>query len=330
MLIAVNTYPFGECGDKPLNLLLQSNRSLWFNKTERMRPEAVLDASRHASGIIAGTEPYTREILEQCKNLKVLARVGVGFDGVDLAACRELGITATYTPDAPSLGVAELTIGLILDLFRGITRSHIDVSDGLWKRGIGTLVGENVIGVLGVGRIGKHVVRLLSQFHPTAILGCDIAPDYTFGGEYGVEWVRREELFRRADLVTVHVPLNPSTVELVGLTALTSSRGLYLVNTSRGPIVDESVIWQSLSDGRLAGYAADVFSQEPYTGPLVGRKDVILTAHIAASARRTRFLMELGATEDCLAVLDGGQPRNAIPCSDPTNTAGAGAPDARG
>jgi len=314
MLIAVNTYPFGECGSKPRYLLQKSGHQIRFSPwANRLKPEEVLPSSLNASGIIAGTEPYTREILEQCKNLKVLARVGVGFDSVDLAACQELGITATYTPDAPSLGVAELTIGLMLDLLRGITRSHIDVSNGLWNRGIGTLVGENNIGVLGVGRIGKHVVRLLSQFHPAAILGCDIAPDYAFGGEYEVEWVGREELFRRADLVTVHVPLNPSTMGLVGLAALTSSRGLYLVNTSRGPIVDEGVIWQSLSDGRLAGYAADVFSQEPYTGPLVDRKDVILTAHIAASARRTRFLMELGAAEDCLAVLNGGQPKNPIP-----------------
>lgn len=314
MLIAVNTYPFGECGSKPRYLLQKSGHQIRFSPwANRLKPEEVLPSSLNASGIIAGTEPYTREILEQCKNLKVLARVGVGFDSVDLAACQELGITATYTPDAPSLGVAELTIGLMLDLLRGITRSHIDVSNGLWNRGIGTLVGENNIGVLGVGRIGKHVVRLLSQFHPAAILGCDIAPDYAFGGEYEVEWVGREELFRRADLVTVHVPLNPSTMGLVGLAALTSSRGLYLVNTSRGPIVDEGVIWQSLSDGRLAGYAADVFNQEPYTGPLVDRKDVILTAHIAASARRTRFLMELGAAEDCLAVLNGGQPRNPIP-----------------
>jgi D-3-phosphoglycerate dehydrogenase len=313
MLIAVNTYPFGECGDKPLNLLRQSNRSLWFNKTERMRPEAVLDASRHASGIIAGTEPYTREILEQCENLRVLARVGVGFDSVDLAACRELGITATYTPDAPSLGVAELTIGLMLDLLRGITRSHIDVSDGLWNRGIGTLVGENAIGVLGVGRIGKHVVRLLSQFHPAAILGCDVAPDYTFGGEYGVEWVGRKELFRRADLVTIHVPLNSSTVGLVGISELSHMNCGLLVNTARGPIVDEHDLLYALDQGLLKGYASDVFTQEPYTGPLIGRKDVILTAHIAASARRTRFLMELGAAEDCLAVLNGGQPRNPIP-----------------
>jgi len=313
MLIAVNTYPFGECGDKPLNLLRQSNRSLWFNKTERMRPEAVLDASRHASGIIAGTEPYTREILEQCESLRVLARVGVGFDSVDLAACRELGITATYTPDAPSLGVAELTIGLMLDLLRGITRSHIDVSDGLWNRGIGTLVGENAIGVLGVGRIGKHVVRLLSQFHPAAILGCDVAPDYTFGGEYGVEWVGRKELFRRADLVTIHVPLNSSTVGLVGISELSHMNCGLLVNTARGPIVDEHDLLYALDQGLLKGYASDVFTQEPYTGPLIGRKDVILTAHIAASARRTRFLMELGAAEDCLAVLNGGQPRNPIP-----------------
>jgi len=314
MLIAVNTYPFGECGSKPRYLLQKSGHQIRFSPwANRLKPEEVLPSSLNASGIIAGTEPYTREILEQCKNLKVLARVGVGFDSVDLAACRELGITATYTPDAPSLGVAELTIGLMLDLLRGITRSHIDVSNGLWNRGIGTLVGENVIGVLGVGRIGKHVVSLLSQFHPAAILGCDISPNYSFGGEYGIEWVGRQELFHRANLVTIHVPLNPATIGLVDISELSHMNCGYLINTARGPIVNEHDLIYALDYGLLAGYAADVFCQEPYTGPLVGRKRVILTAHIAASARRTRFLMELGATEDCLAVLNGEQPRNPIP-----------------
>lgn len=330
MLIAVNTYPFGECGDKPLRLLWKSGHEVRFSQfADRLQPEEVLPSSLGASGIIAGTEPYTRETLEQCQGLKVLARVGVGFDSVDLKACRDLGIVTTYTPDAPSLGVAELTMGLMLDLLRGITKSHIDVTGGLWNRGIGTLVGENVIGVLGVGRIGKHVIRLLSQFHPAAILGCDIAPDYTFGGEYGVEWVSWDEMFRRANLVTVHVPLNPSTVGLVGINELSRMNCGFLINTARGPIIDENDVVHALKHGLLAGYAADVFSQEPYSGPLVGMERVILTAHIAASARRTRFLMELGAAEDCLAVLNGEIPRNPIPCNI-TNTAGADARDARG
>lgn len=309
-IICVNTFPFGQCGRKPVDVLEATGAEIRYNTRGRLRPEEVWDHSNEATAIVAGTEPYSLSVINYCPKLKVIARVGVGFDSVELEACRERGIAVTYTPDAPSLGVAELTIGLIVDLLRGITRTHCDI--GRWNRYMGTLVSENVIGVLGVGRIGKHVIRLLRPFRPK-VLACDIRPDYTFGGEYGVEWVGLEELFARSNLVTVHVPLDSSTMDLVNLHRLPGPAGAYLINTSRGPVVNEYSVQMALDSGRLAGFAADVFIQEPYTGELRNRRDCVLTAHIGASARRSRFLMELGAAEDCAAVLAGRPPRNPVP-----------------
>lgn len=312
MLIRVNIFPFGQSGDKPSTLLHKSGHDVLYSPT-RLIPEEVYHCAIDADGIIAGTEPYPKELIARCPNLKVIARVGVGLDNIDLEACQEAGVVVTYTPDAPSLGVAEFTIGLIIDLLRGIVQSNTSVKAGQWDRIMGSLVGENTIGILGVGRIGKYVARLLSPFRPKALLGCDLTPDYTFGGEYGIEWVDRAELFRRCNLVTVHVPLNAANVGLVDSEELGSMRHGYLINTARGPIINETSVLNALDGGELACYASDVFDKEPYYGPLKYHHNAILTAHIASSARRSCYLMELGATEDCLAVLRGEEPRNPIP-----------------
>jgi len=306
-IVQVNTYPFGQCGEEPLLVLNATGAEVRMNPHERrLKPDEVRGLIVDADAVIAGTEPYTREVLSECPDLKAICRVGVGFDNVDLEACRDLDIVATYTPEAPADGVAELTVGLILSLIRGITWSNDSILAGNWDRHIGTLLSEHTVGILGVGRIGSRVLRLLRPFG-ARMLGCDIDPK-----DESVEYVNKGELFRRCDVVTVHVPLNPTTRYLVGFDEIHSMpRCSFLVNTSRGPIVDEYGVLSHLGD-RLAGYGADVFENEPYTGPLIKYPNVVLTAHIGASARQSRFLMELGAAKDCANVLAGRPPENPI------------------
>jgi D-3-phosphoglycerate dehydrogenase len=278
----------------------------------RLLPEEVGELVADCWGIIAGTEPYTREIIENCPNLKVISRVGVGYDNVDLDACQEKGVMVTYTPVAPADGVADLTVGQIVNLLRGVYISNKSVRDGYWKRIMGKLVSEVKIGVLGVGRIGKRVIRRLKGFDAD-IYASDIEPDLAFGEEYGIRWIDKQELFSSCDLVTVHIPMNDANYHFVSYEELSSMKsGAYLINTSRGPILDEQPLISMLQNNHLGGVALDVFEKEPYEGKLTEFENVIFTAHIGASANRSRFNMELGAALNCIKALNGEEPDNIL------------------
>jgi len=227
--------------------------------------------------------------------LKVISRVGIGLDNVPLETCKSLGIAVTYTPSAPSQGVAELTLGNIINLCRQILMSDRSVREGAWNRYMGTLLSEMTIGIVGVGRIGKKVVELLQPFKPK-IIGCDLIPDYDFGKKYNLEWDEKEEIFQKGDLVSLHIPYNEKNHHYLDRKTIAQMRtGSYIINTSRGPIVDESAIVDALSQKHLGGAALDVFEKEPYEGILSRFENVVLTAHIGASAKACRYLMELGA-----------------------------------
>lgn len=312
--ILIATSPFGKCGRGPLDLLEDTGWQLVYNSFgRRLRDGEVDELIRDVDGVIAGTEPYTARALAGAQRFKVIARVGIGLDSVDLTACRENGVLVTYTPDAPSQAVAELTAANILNLCRHVLPSDRSVREGAWNRFVGVLLRELTVGVVGVGRIGKLVCQLLLPFGP-ALLGCDLEPDSEFGREVGLTWVDKETLFGESDLVTLHIPGNPSNHHYVdrGTLALMKT-GSYLVNTSRGSVVDEESLADALLQWHLAGAALDVYEHEPYEGPLARFDNVVLTAHMGASARASRYLMELGAAEDLIRALEGQPVANPAP-----------------
>jgi len=316
-IVQIMTHPFGASGDRPRRVLEEKGWEIRYNPYDRrLKSSEVPDIVRDAHGIIAGTEQYTPEVMEAARNLEVISRVGVGLDNIPFDICRERGIVVTFTPEAPADGAAELTVGQILNLLRKTHESDKSIREGAWNRFLGFLVREVNIGVLGVGRIGKRVVKLLSSFQPQ-LYGCDLVPDLEFGEAYDLRWVEKEELFRECHLVTVHVPLNTRNHHLVGGPELEVMRpGGHLVNLARGGIVDEAALIEALSSGHLSGAALDVFEEEPYEGPLTGFDNVVLTAHMGASAHQSRYLMELGAAEDCARVLSGENPVNPVTSAD--------------
>jgi len=309
--ILIATSPFGKTGRKPLELLEATGWQLKHNPFgRRLRGGEVAELIQEVDAVIAGTEPYPRQVVEQAKDLKVISRVGIGLDSVDLQACKELGVTVTYTPDAPSQAVAELTVGNMINLCRHILSSDRSVREAAWNRYMGVLLEEMTIGIVGVGRIGKRVCRLLQPFRPE-ILACELQPDYAFGEEYGLQWVSKQELFRRSDLVSLHIPYNKQNHYYVDRSAIALMKtGSYLINTSRGGVVDEEALTDALLQKHLAGAALDVYEKEPYDGVLTQLDNVVLTAHMGASARASRFLMEMGAAEDCIRVLKGQSPKH--------------------
>lgn len=251
-------------------------------------------------GMIAGVEPLTRAALACAPNLRVISRCGTGLDSVDLVAAAERGIAVRNTPDAPSRAVAELTLGLMLNLLRRISLADREVRAGVWKPQMGNLLSEQVVGIIGYGNIGRRVARLATAF------GASVIAHDRFGIRDGVDVteVGFEELLVRADIVTLHLPYLPENHRLLDAARLgTMKRGALLINAARGGLVDENALHAALTKGQLAGAALDCFDQEPYQGPLAQLGNVVMTAHMGSYAKEARALMEQEAAANLLGAL---------------------------
>lgn len=298
--ILITTYPFGKCGNKPLELLESSGHIIVNNPlNRRLKASEVPELIKDYDIIIAGTELYPIEALENSK-VKAICRVGIGLDNVPLNYCKKKGITVTYTPDAPSQGVAELTVANILNLSRMVLKSDRSVREGAWNRYLGFLLEEMTIGIVGLGRIGSKVAHLLQPFNPK-ILATEIIDKSDLVNKLNIELVDKETLFRQSNLISLHIPSNTENYQYANRKSLAWMKtGSFLINTSRGPVIDEDALYDALIQNHLGGAALDVFTSEPYEGKLTKLDNVIFTAHMGASAHKSRYLMELGAAEDCI------------------------------
>lgn len=289
---------FGAFSRRPLEILEEAGVECVFRPRGRRPSEGEMRGLvGEARYIIAGVEPITAKVMERAPNLRLISRVGVGLDSVDLPAARERGIQVAYTPEAPSAAVADLTIGVIASMLRGIRKADAALRAGRWERDIGRGIGDVTVGIVGVNRIGKRVARLLGAFGAN-LLGRDVRPDPEFGAELGIAWVEKEEIFRRADVITLHLPRTPGTANYVGEAELSLMKpDAVLVNTARGGLVDEKALAEALEGGRIGGAALDVFEEEPYAGPLASLDNVLLTSHIGSYTKESRVRMESEAAE---------------------------------
>lgn len=250
-------------------------------------------------GIIAGVEPITKKVLKAAKNLKTISRAGIGVDSVDLTAAQELGITVRNTPDAPTQAVAELTLGLILTLLRKIHVADKNIREGKWYRPNGFLLSEKVIGIVGCGRIGKRLARLLKGFNCKAI-GYDpvkIETDDLIS-------VSIDQLLAESDIISLHLPYRKDTHHFIDAGKITMmKKGSFLINASRGGLVDENAVYSALLSGHLNGLGMDCFENEPYNGNLIKMENTVLTSHIGSYARESRIAMERHAVDNLLKEL---------------------------
>jgi D-3-phosphoglycerate dehydrogenase len=265
---------------------------------------------------ISGAEPMPAAVMDCAPNLKFVARCAVGLDSIDLMAAQERGIGVSYVPGANAQAVAELTIGHILTLIRGVQRGDALLRKGEWFRVMGRSLEELTIGIIGMGKIGKRVARHLTAFG-ARIIANDLVPDEDFGALYRIEWASKERLFKESDVVCLHVPKAPSTLNMVGREQLAMMKdGAFLINTARGGLIDEAALIDALKSGKLAGAGLDVFSEEPYRGPLSEVENVIMTCHMGANTRSSRARMEIQAAECLLAYLRGEPIPNLVPDSE--------------
>ena len=325
--VLVTAFPFGEIDRDPIDLLERERIPFTLNPFKRrFREEELAEAIGPHEALIAGTEPITEAVLDRASSLRLIARVGIGLDSVALGAARDRGIAVTYTPAAPSAGVAELTIAQMLALLRHTHTANKEIREGGWKRRIGRRLGLMTVGVIGVGRIGRLVIQHLSGWSPR-ILACDLEQDASFAKQTGCQWTDLDTIYREADIITVHVPLTRRTRGLIGKRELAAMKpDAILINTARGEIIDEAALIKALRERPAFTAALDVFEEEPYRGDLTKLDNCLLSSHMGSATRDCRLRMELEAAHEVIRYFKGEPLVCPVPESEYAAEADNGAP----
>ena len=286
---------FAELDYSPLKRLASAGFSVVENHFKRKLTKAELIdlLTEDVEGLIAGLEPLDHEVMRK-SNLRVISRCGSGMSNVDVDAAKGLGIKVCSTPDGPTTAVAELTIGAMISLLRMIPLMDHSLRQGSWNKLIGTQLAGKTVAIIGFGRIGRRVARLLSAFNSRILV---IDP---FLNEADEEFpvLKLEDALPQADIVTLHAS---------GETTIISKKefglikpGAFLLNAARGGLIDENDMAESLREGRIQGAWIDTFGREPYKGPLTGFEQVILTPHVGSYTLECRRAMEMESVENLI------------------------------
>jgi len=313
--VLVTTVPFGDRVRLPLDLLEAAGVEYVINPLGRkLKEEELAEMAGDFEVLIAGTEPITEKVMSRAPELRMISRVGIGLDSVDLLAAERRGITVSYTPDAPAPAVAELTIGLMFSLMRSIHVANAQMHQGEWRRHFGRRVSELTIGVMGAGRIGGRVLRHLAALGAGRLLVNDTNPECRLNTTLPGEWVEKDVIYREADIVSLHVPLTAQTKNMVRREHLLYMKpDAMIVNTARGGIINEADLAEVLRAGHLGGAAVDVFCEEPYSGELSSIERCLLTSHMGSMSVDCRTRMEIEATEEAIRYLAGAPLQGVVP-----------------
>ena len=277
------------------------------------------DKLKEATAVLVGTGKINAEYLDKAPNLKLVARFGVGYDSVDVDECTRRGILVTHTPDVLSSGVADHTWALILGFNR-----HIPLTDTFtktkWAKREGYIpfgwdTEGKTLGILGLGRIGLEVLKR-SQGFPVKTIYNDIVRRKDLETKYGVEYVSFDMLLEQSDILTIHVSLQESSRGIIDKKALGKMKPTALiVNTSRGPVIDEKALIKALQEKKIMGAALDVFEKEPtpLDNPLLGLDNVVLSPHCASATWETRRKMAVRSVGNVKTYLEGKRPPHVVP-----------------
>ena len=303
--IFIATTTFCQFSKKPMELLAKNDFQIILNgKNRKLRYSELKNDIFKFDGVIAGTEEYDRQMLDAAKNLKVISRVGVGLDNIDQDHALEKGIKVFRTQTGPSLAVAELALGLILNLMRKIIDQSNNLNNGVWKKQMGSLVSGKTLGIIGMGTIGKKLVEITKGLQ-LKYLAFDHIKDEEFARENNVEYWDLSYLLENADIISVHLNMTKENVNLINMNRLKKMKpSSIIVNTSRGEIINEHDLEIAVKDGIIAGAGLDVFQEEPYNGPLINYENVILSPHIGSYAQEIRMTMEMEAVNNLIKGLN--------------------------
>lgn len=296
--VLIGPSTFGEQEQSALNRLREAGCEVIGNPYKRRlnKEELLILLSDDVIGLIAGLEPLDRDVLEKTR-LKVISRCGSGISNVDLEAAKELGIKVCSTPDAPTDAVAELALAAMLSLLRAIPQMDRHLHDGKWIKKTGTQLKGKTVVIIGFGRIGRRVASLLKSFGVRLII---VDPNLQ-GDATGVEVSALNKALPAADIVTIHAS---GEEQIIGEKEFNLLKpGAFLLNSSRGSLVNEAALIKALEAGRIKGAWLDTFKLEPYNGPLTEYDQVILTPHAGSYTSECRVSMEMEAANNLISAL---------------------------
>lgn len=301
--ILIGPSSFAAVDKTPLNRLLAAGFEVVHNPFGRkLTRNELIDLLPGVTGLIAGLETLDREVME-LSGLKVISRCGSGMSNVDQEAARNLGIKVYCTPDGPTNSVAELTVGMMISLTRGIPQMDRALHEGKWAKQIGFQLEGKTVVIIGFGRIGRMVAGLLQSFGPRLV----VVEPYMQHSVANVETLFLDEALPQADVISIHAS---GEMEILGEKEFALIKpGTFLLNASRGSQVNEPCLIHALEKGDIAGVWLDAFSQEPYNGPLRQFPQVVLTPHIGSYSVQCRKRMEMEAVENLLSALVPGSDR---------------------
>jgi lactate dehydrogenase-like 2-hydroxyacid dehydrogenase len=306
--------------ERPLQLLREKAEVTINLEARSMNEEEIIAALPGKMGLLVmGGDPMTARVLEAGKDLKIVANNAVGFNNIDLAAATRFKVAATNTPDVLTDTTADLSFALILGVARRIAEADRFVRAGKWEGWTpGLMIGGDIhgktLGIVGLGRIGSAVARRGQGFNMRVVYNDIRRLDPAIEQQHQLQFLPLRELLKTADFVTLHVPLAPDTKHLIGQKELQlMKKSAFLINASRGPVVDEKALVEALRSGSIAGAGLDVFEAEPRVTPeLLKMENTLLLPHIGSATDETREKMALVAVNNILAVIRGEVPPNIL------------------
>ncbi|MFZ3214590.1 MAG: D-glycerate dehydrogenase [Candidatus Acidiferrales bacterium] len=301
-------------------ILEQSGEVEYWTPPKRDSRAELLQRVADKEGLVCMlNEKVNEELLAAAPKLRVAATVSVGYDNIDVAACTRRKVVASNTPGVLDDTTADFAWALLMAVARRVVEGDAWIRSGTWPGfDLDQLVGGDVwgktLGIVGFGRIGREVARRALGFRMRVIYNSSTRAAAEIERELHAEFVERDTLFRESDFISLHVPLTPDTRHLICAENLEKmKRTAYLINTARGPVVDEAALAEALENKKIAGAALDVYEREPQVHPaLLARKDVVLTPHIASASLETRTKMAVMAANNVAAVFAGQRPPNAL------------------
>jgi len=300
--VLITPSSFGACGSKPLDILKSNGLTFQLNPYKRkLKKLELFELANNCKWIIAGVEVYDAEVLDRLASLECISRVGVGLDSIDLKKTKENGIRVLNTPYGPTDAVAELALALMLNLLRKVSLADANLKKGIWKKFHGSLLSGKTVGIVGFGRIGQRIAGLLKPFQVKVVYH-DPFLQSTIDDMY--ERVSFDYLLENSDIISLHLSWDNKSSRLIGERELSRmKKGVYLVNLSRGGVVDEHALYKSLKRKDVGGAAIDVFENEPYSGELIELENTILTPHLGSYAKEAKLKMEIDAVNNLLSFI---------------------------
>ncbi|MGE5619487.1 MAG: phosphoglycerate dehydrogenase [Sphingomonadaceae bacterium] len=302
-----------EGGDVDLRLRAAGIEPVYKHWRGERTEDELIDFLQGIDGAIVAGDRFTPRVMDAAPQLKVISRTGVGYDAIDVPAATKRGIVVCNTPGVNRHAVAEYTFALILACSRHLEKNLAEVRKGGWARFEGIDLAGRTLGIVGMGTIGREVAQRARAFE-MRILAHDIYHDIQFAEEHQVTYVPLEQLLRESDFVTLHCFLNDRSRHLMNAERLAMMKPTaYLINTSRGGVVDSQALYQALKERRIAGAALDVFEEEPLgESPLRELDNLCMSPHAAGVSSDARALSGMTAAENAIRVLKGERPIHTV------------------